>query len=264
MVERDAESRVHGTRVARELVVWALGALAEGLGICAVARVFEVAPNTVLQWLVEAADHLTVFSQYFLHDVWVTPVQLDDLLAMLRAVKAGEVRAGAAIQRLSRAPHGVWAAIDPVSKLVLTIDVGDRTLARTQRVVHPVVQVLAPGGVPRFLTAGVNAYRTALLAHFGHGVQLPRRQAAGPAPKSRWMPLPALLYAQVVTPYRRRRMVRVRHRVVFGTLAGVKHVLAAHGGQINTACIERVNLTIRPHVAAIGRRIVTLCNGDAG
>jgi hypothetical protein len=200
MVERDAESRVHGTRVARELVVWALGALAEGLGICAVARVFEVAPNTVLQWLVEAADHLTVFSQYFLHDVRVTPVQLDDLLAVLRAVKAGEVRAGAAIQRLSRAPHGVWAAIDPVSKLVLTIDVGDRTLARTQRVVHPVVQVLTPGGVPRFLTAGVNAYRTALLAHFGHGVQLPRRQAAGPAPKSRWMPLPALLYAQVVTP----------------------------------------------------------------
>jgi hypothetical protein len=191
---------LHGTRVAPELVVWAVGALAEGLGLRAVARVFEVAPNTVLQWLVEAADHLTVFSQYFLHDVRVTPVQLDDLLAVLRAVKAGEVRAGAAIQRLSRAPHGVWAAIDPVSKLVLTIDVGDRTLARTQRVVHPVVQVLAPGGVPRFLTAGVNAYRTALLAHFGHGVQLPRRQAAGPAPKSRWMPLPALLYAQVVTP----------------------------------------------------------------
>jgi hypothetical protein len=190
----------HGKRASVELIVHVIACLAEGLGIRGTARVFEVDPNTVLQWLVEAADHLTVFSQYFLHDVRVTPVQLDDLLAVLRAVKAGEVRAGAAIQRLSRAPHGVWAAIDPVSKLVLTIDVGDRTLARTQRVVHPVVQVLAPGGVPRFLTAGVNAYRTALLAHFGHGVQLPRRQAAGPAPKSRWMPLPALLYAQVVTP----------------------------------------------------------------
>jgi hypothetical protein len=78
------------------------------------------------------------------------------------------------------------------------------------------------------------------------------------------MPLPALLYAQVVTPYQRRRLVRVRHRVVFGTLAGVKPVLAAHGWQINTAFIARVNLTIRPHVAAIGRRVATLCNGDAG
>jgi hypothetical protein len=30
--------------------------LAEGLGIQGTARVFEVAPETVLQWLVEAAD----------------------------------------------------------------------------------------------------------------------------------------------------------------------------------------------------------------
>jgi hypothetical protein len=48
---------LHGTRVAPEKLVWAVGALAEGLGIRAVARVFEVDPNTVLQWLVEVADH---------------------------------------------------------------------------------------------------------------------------------------------------------------------------------------------------------------
>jgi hypothetical protein len=78
------------------------------------------------------------------------------------------------------------------------------------------------------------------------------------------MPLPTLLYAQVVKQYRRRRMVRVRHRVVFGTLAGVKHGLAAHGWQINTSFIERVNLTIRQHVAAIGRRVATLCKGEEG
>ena len=219
--------------------MWARSALAEGLGIRAVARVCEVNPNTVLAWLVEAADHAVTFSRYALHDVRVTQVQLDALFAVRSAVKAGEVRAGEAIQRLSRAPHWVWAAIDPVSKLLLAIDVGDRTLALAQRVVHQVVQVLVPGCVPWVLTDGCKAYRTALLAHFGHWVQLPRRQAAGPAPKPRWMPLPTLLYAQVVKQYRRRRMVRVHHRVVFGTLAGVKHVLAAHGWQINTAFIHR-------------------------
>src|SRR5215510_13137052 len=46
---------LHGKRVAPDLLVWAVGALAEGLGIRAVARVFEVDPNTVLQWLVEVA-----------------------------------------------------------------------------------------------------------------------------------------------------------------------------------------------------------------
>jgi hypothetical protein len=78
------------------------------------------------------------------------------------------------------------------------------------------------------------------------------------------MPRPALLYAQVVKQYRRRRVVRVRHRVVFGTVARVNQVLAATGWQINTAFIERANGSIRQHVAAVGRRVITLCKGEEG
>jgi IS1 family transposase len=255
---------LHGTRVAPAKLVWAVGALAEGLGIRAVARVFEVDPNTVLQWLVEAAAHLRAFSQDFLHDIRVTQVQLDELFALLSAVKTGEVSEAEAVERLSRSPHWVWAAIDPVTKLLLTVDVGDRTLAMAQRVVHQVVQVLAPGCVPLFLTDGFKEYATAFLTHFGHWVQPPRRQVTGPAPKPRWMPLPQLLYAQVVKTVRRRRLVRVRHRIVFGTREAIQQVLAACGWQINTAFVERVNLTIRQHVAAVGRRVSTLCKGEDG
>src|SRR5437667_5044162 len=255
---------LHGKRVVPERLVWAVGALAEGLGIRAVARVFEVDPNTVLHWLVEVADHAAAFSQYFLHDVRVTQVQLDELYALLSAVKAGEVSEAEAITRLSRTPHWVWAAIDPVSKLLLTVDVGDRTLATAQGVVHQVVQVLAPGCVPLFLTDGLKEYATALLTHFGSWVQPPRRQATGPAPKPRWMAVPQLLYVQVVKTMRRRRLVRVRHRVVFGTLEAVQQVLTACGWQINTAFIERVNLSIRQHVAAVDRRVTTLCKGEDG
>jgi hypothetical protein len=56
----------------------------------------------------------------------------------------------------------------------------------------------------------------------------------------------------------------VKHRVVCGTLERVKHVLAACGWQINTAFVERLNLTIRQHVAAVGRRVTTLCKHEAG
>jgi transposase-like protein len=108
-------------------------------------------------------------------------------------VKTGEVSEAAAITRLSRSPHWVWAAIDPVTKLLLTLDVGDRTLAMAQRVVHQVVQVLAPGWVPLFLTDGFTEYTTALLTHDGQWVQPARRRAHGPVPKPRWMPLPGLL-----------------------------------------------------------------------
>lgn len=255
---------LHGKRGSAECLVRVIACLAEGLGIRGTARVFEVDPNTVLQWLVEAADQLQAFSGYFLCDMHVRQVQLDELYAVLSDVKNGDVTEDEAIEHLSRSPHWVWGALDPVSKLLLTIDVGERTLTMAQGVVHQVVQVLAPDCVPLFLTDGFKEYTMALLTHFGHWVPSPCRQATGPAPKPRWIPLPQLLYAQVVKQYRRRRLVGVHHRVVFGTLAGVKQVLAATGWQINTAFIERVNLSIRQHVAAVGRRVATLCKGETG
>jgi IS1 family transposase len=254
----------HGKQVAVELIVHALACLAEGLGIRATARVFEVDPNTVLRWLVEAAEQLTAFSAYFLCEVHVNQLQLDELYAVLSAVKDGDLSEAQAIRRLSRSPHWVWVAIDPESKLLLAVDVGDRTLAMAQRVVHHVAQVLAPDCAPLFLTDGFREYLTALLTHYGQWVQPSRRQAQGPAPKPRWMPLPHLLYAQVVKTIRRRRLVQVRHRVVFGTLEAINDVLAPHGWHINTAFVERINLTIRQHVAAVGRRVSTLCKGEDG
>jgi IS1 family transposase len=218
----------------------------------------------VLAWLVEAAEQLRAFSAHFLCKVHVNQLQLDELYAVLREVKAGEISEDEAITRLERSPYWVWTAMDPESKLLVVIAVGTRTLEMAQRVVHQVVQVLAPGCVPLFLTDGLREYMTALLAHFGHWMQPERRQDKGPRPKPRWMPLPALLYAQVVKSYRRRRIVGVKHRVVFGTLEQVHQVLVACGRKINTACVERLNLDIRQRVAAVGRRVNTLCQGEDG
>jgi IS1 family transposase len=254
----------HGKRVPVDLIVRVIACLAEGLGIRGTARVCEGNPHTVLQWLVEAAEQLQAFSRHVLHDVRVRQVQLDELFALLSAVKEGEVSEAEAIERLERAPRWVWGAMDPESKLLLAIDVGDRTLAMAQRVVHQVTQVLAPDCAPLFLTDGFREYLTALLTHYGQWVQLPRRQATGPRPKPRWMPQPQLLYAQVVKTVRRRRLVDIPHRVVFGSLEAINHVLAPLGWQIQTAFVERINLTIRQHVAAVGRRVSTLCKGEDG
>jgi IS1 family transposase len=257
-------TRLHGKRASVELIVRVLACLAEGLGIRGTARVFEVDPNTVLQWLVEAAEQLRAFSQHFLHDVRVRQVQLDELFALLSAVKDGTVGEAEAIERLERSPQWVWVAMDPESKLLLALDAGARTLAMAQRVVHHIAQVVAPDCAPLFLTDGFREYMTALLTHYGYWVQPPRRQVTGRAPKPRWMPLPQLLYAQVIKTVRRRRLVRMSHRVVFGTLEAVEQVLSACGWEINTAFVERLNLSIRQHVAAVGRRVSTLCKGEDG
>ena len=68
----------------------------------------------------------------------------------------------------------------------------------------------------------------------------------------------------MVKPYRRRRLVGVTHRVVFGTRLAIEQVLAQCGWTINTAFVERLNLNLRQRVVAIGRRVNTLCQGEEG
>jgi IS1 family transposase len=241
-----------------------MACLAEGLGIRGTARVFEIDPNTILHWLAEASEQLHAFSAYFLRELQISQMQLDELYAVLSAVRDGEVSEVEAVERLSRSPHWVWTAIDPQSKLLLSVQVGERTLAMAQAVLHQITQRLAPGCVPLFVSDGNPNYLPAIVSHFGYWVQPPRRQDKGPAPKPRWMPLPGLLYVQVVKIMRRRRIVEVKHRVVFGTQAEVDKVLVICGWQINTAFVERLNLSLRQRVAAIRRRSATLCKSGDG
>jgi IS1 family transposase len=189
---------------------------------------------------------------------------MDELFALLRAVKDGAVTEAEAVKRLSRSPHWVWVAMDPVCKLILTVDVGERTLAMVQRLVHQVTHVLASDWAPLFLTDGFRAYLTALVTHYGQWRHPKRRQVKGPQPKPRWMPLPGLLYAQVVKSYRRRRIVGVQHRVIFDAVQTIESILAKRGWKINTSFVERLNLDFRQHVAAIGRRVNTVCKHEAG
>jgi hypothetical protein len=179
---------LHGKRVAVELIVRVLACLAEGLGIRATARVLEVDPNTVLQWLVEVAEPLQAFTSYFLCDVHVRQLQLDELYAVRRGVKEGEISAANALQRLEPSRPWVWTAIDPVSKLLLAIEVGPRTVAMAQHVVHRVGQRFASGCVPAWLSDGFKGYLPAIVGHCGFWAHPERRHDKGPWPKPRWMP----------------------------------------------------------------------------
>jgi hypothetical protein len=188
----------HGKQAEVDLIVRVLACLAEGLGIRATARVFEVEANTVLHWLVEAAEQLHALSAYFLGQLHLEQLQLDALYAVSRDLKAGEISTANALERLEPSRPWVWTAIDPVSKVLLAMEVGPRTVEMAQRVVHHIVSVLAPGCVPAWFSNGFKGYLPAIVGHFGWWTHPKRRQDKGPRPKPRWMPLPGLLYAQVV------------------------------------------------------------------
>ena len=72
-------------------------------------------------------------SIYFLCNVHVQQLQLDEMYAVWRGVKGGEISEEKAIKRLERSRHWVWTAIDPVSKLLLAIEVGPWTVEMAQR-----------------------------------------------------------------------------------------------------------------------------------
>jgi hypothetical protein len=253
-----------GQHASPDLIVWVIAGLAEGLGMRGTARVFGIDANTVLQGLVEAAEQLQTFSHYFLRELPTQQMQRDALYAGLSAVRNGDRSEAEAVERLSRSPHWVWTAIVPESKLLLCVQVGERTLAMAQAVLHPIAGQVAPGGVPLFLSDGYAHYLTAIVSHVGCWVQPLRKQATGPAPKPRWMPLPELIYAQVIKTMTRRRIVEVQHWVIFGTKAAVDQVLSACGWQINTSFVERLKLSLRQRVAAIGRRSATPCKSEEG
>jgi hypothetical protein len=56
-----------------------------------------------------------------------------------------------------------------------------------------------------------------------------------------------LIYGQIKKTYRRRRLVRVTHVMRCGTRAAMQSALQGLGlsGRLNTAFVERVNLTVR-------------------
>ena len=72
----------------------------------------------------------------------------------------------------------------------------------------------------------------------------------------RWQVEPSLIYGQVKKCYQRRKLVRVTHEMRLGTEDALKAALQGLGlsGRLNTAFIERVNLTVRHGVAALARR----------
>lgn len=245
-------------RVPAELIWQVLRALAEGLGIRATARVFDLDPNTVEAWLHQAGQQMTAVSHYLIHDLHLTQVQVDELWALL-----GQREIDESDQTTQRGKRWIWTGMDPVSKLWLAYVVGDRSQDYAQLLIHAIVRLLTPGCVPLFISDQWSAYGAALLTHFGHWVQLPRRGTRGPLPKPRWLPLPQLQYAQVVKQRLKGRVVAVSHRVIYGSLETVETLLLQSVGRvINTAFMERLNLSIRQHVSALGRKVATLAKGE--
>ena len=214
-----------------------LSALAEGLDPSAAARVFGFRPATITTWLTRAGEHAqTLHERSFCH-LHLPHIQLDELRTRLRS---------------HTQVQWLWLAIDPLTKILPVLELGPRTQHMAYRVIHSLRGVLAPGCLPLFTSDGLNLYFYALTAHFGTW----RQERCRGRNIRQWQVAAGLIYGQVKKCYRRRKLVRVRHVMRLGTDADLAVALQRMGfsGRLNTAFIERVNLTVRHGVAALARR----------
>jgi IS1 family transposase/transposase-like protein len=214
-----------------------LSALAEGLDSSAAERVFGFRQATITRWLTRAGGHSHMLHERFFFHLHLPHLQLDELRTRLRC----------ATQVL-----WLWLAIDPLTKILPVLELGPRTQHMAHLVIHSLRQLLAPDCLPLFTSDGLNVYFYALTAHFGHWLQVDRRGRLG----RRWQVAAGLIYGQVKKCYRRRKLIRVTHVMRLGTEAALTATLQGLGfsGRLNTAFIERVNLTVRHGVAALARR----------
>ena len=118
--------------------------------------------------------------------------------------------------------------------------------------IHSLQRLLAHDCLPLFTSDGLNVYFYALTAHFGEWLQVGQRGRN----VRRWQVATGLIYGQVKKCYRRRKLVQVTHVMRLGTEDALKAALQGLGlsGRLNTAYIERVNLTVRHGIAALARR----------
>lgn len=212
-----------------------LAALAEGLDVSAAERVFGHRRATIASWLLRAGSHGAALHARWFHDLQLPHLQLDEVRTRLR--RRAQVL-------------WLWVALDPLSKIVPVLHLGARSQDAAHAVVHALRRQLAPGCLPAFTSDGLNLYFYALTAHFGQWVAGRGRQ------RRRWQVAAGLLYAQAKKTYRRRRLVRVTPTMRCGTRAALRQALATLGlsGRLNTAYVERVNLTLRHGIAALTRR----------
>jgi IS1 family transposase len=233
------DTPLYRLKTASQRVGEVLTALAEGLDVAAAVRVFGHRHATITTWLTRAGEQSTALHQRWFRNLHLPHVQLDELRTRLR----------------NRAKVlWLWVAVDPITKLIPVLHLGPRTQDVAHTVVHVLRQQLAPTCLPVFTSDGLNLYFYALTAHFGHWMA---RVGCG---MCRWQVAAELIYGQAgtlwVKTYRRRKLMQVTPLMRCGSYQALRASLQGAGlsGALNTAFVERVNLTLRRGVAALARR----------
>jgi transposase-like protein/IS1 family transposase len=231
----------------------AVRALAEGNSLRATARIVQIDKDTACDWLDRAGQHCRLVMLYLWRNLHVTECQLDELWSFIHTKE--DNLPFAKIYDETYGDAWVWVAFAPVWRLVLTFVVGKRTQESANLLLDRVAYV-TDDYIPFFTSDQLPEYPSALLHTYGTWYQPQRKGKRGRYPEPRLVPVPDLLYAQVVKRREKGRVVAVESKVVFGDSDLIAAMLAASpvSDTINTSFVERDNLTQRQSNRRLTRR----------
>jgi IS1 family transposase len=186
-------------------------------------------------WLTRSGEHSRRLHEEYLRGLRLGHVQLDELMVQIKG-KGRDV--------------WLWVAMDATTKLIPVLKLGPRKQEVAYAVVHTLKAMLAPGCIPAFTSDGLNMYFYGLTAHFGHWQESPD------GGKPQWVVSPDLVYAQLKKIRSWRRLIGTEQRMLCGSREMLTERLHACNlrATIQTAFVERINLTLRQSIAGLARR----------
>jgi IS1 family transposase len=196
----------------------------EGVNKSAIARVQQLAWNTVDRWLEKAAASCRQFNHQRITRIEIRELQADELCAMVGGKEQSSV--------------WIFAAIEVWSRLWPSTVVGKRSHRNTHTLFRPLCARTHGNKVPLIATDGFKFYRQVVKRLFGA----------------------ACLCGQVIKKRRNYRVVKVQRKPRIGAAWRWDEMWrnSEDSRQLNTSCIERLNLTIRRGSAYLCRR--SLCH----
>ncbi len=210
--------------------------LAEGCDISVLVRCSKHCEVTITRWLERAGKHSSLLHNRFFRDMVLTFVQIDELYCRVR--RTGKM--------------WLWLAIDPETKILPSLHLGHRKNKDAMALTHDLKLRLKSDCVPAFTTDGLRGYFYAMTAHFGHWFRPARART------DHWQVSDDLLYGQLVK--QRKKSAFAIMRMLWGKRKDLNALLKLYSfaALIQTAFIERVNLTIRRGVAPLMRKTWSL------
>src|SRR5450759_905939 len=196
----------------------------EGVNKSAIARVQQIAWNTVDRWLAKAAASCRRFNHQTISKITIRELQADEICTSVGGKE--------------QSPVWVFAAIDVWSRLRPSTVVGKRSYRNTLTLFRDVCARNNGNSVPLIATDGFKFYRQVVRRLFGA----------------------ACVYGQVIKKRRNDRVVQVQRKPRTGVAWRWDEMWrnSEDSRQLNTSYIERLNLTIRQGSAYLCRR--SLCH----